>query len=231
MIPKIIHFCWFGNAKSEEVLRCIESWKKMCPDFEIKEWGEENFDYNSHPFTKKMYQEKKWAFVADYVRLEVLQDEGGFYLDTDMLLVKSLSPFTHYECVLGEEAKGVISAGMIGAMPHHPYIERCREYYDLHQNEIITIPRALTKVFDAYENKSSLHILPPFAFYPFDADHIHKYHGQDLGNDTYGVHLWHYSWGHPLNRFFKKIGVYRLGKKVTELLGIKKLLKKLFGFV
>ncbi len=232
MIPKIIHYCWFGpHKKSEAILKCIESWKRTCPDFVIKEWTEENFDINASPFTKKMHEEKKWAFVADYARLFTLQNEGGFYLDTDMLLLQSLSPLTTHECVLGEESPGIISAGMIGATPHHPFITACKEFYDTHALEVITIPRALTAVFAEYKDKSSLTVFPPHAFYPFDAKHIHTYHGQALGDTVYGVHLWHYSWGHPLNKFFKKIGVYSIGKKITEALGIKKVLKKLLGFI
>lgn len=231
-IPKIIHYCWFGgNPKSELITRCIKSWKTTCPDFEIKEWNEQNFDSSAFPFAKKMYQEKRWAFVADYARLEILLNEGGFYLDTDMLLCKSLSPLTSYECVLGEESVGTISAGMIAATKEHPYIKKCKEFYDTHTEELITIPRALTQIYKEFPHKETLTVFPPKTFYPFDAEHIHEYKGQDLGDDVYGVHLWNYSWGHPLNKFFKKIGIYKLGKKVVEVLGIKKILKKLLGFI
>jgi mannosyltransferase OCH1-like enzyme len=232
MIPKIIHYCWFGNnQKSEEILDCIESWKKTNPDFEIKEWNEINFPFESFPFASRMYNEKKWAFVADYARLHVLDQEGGFYLDTDMLLLQNLSSLSEKSCVLGEEAPGTISAGMIGASAHHPFIQKCREFYDAHAGDPITIPRVLSQIYENYADKESLIIYPPKTFYPFDSEHIKEYKGQDLGPDVIGVHLWHYSWGHPLNKFFKKIGIYGFGKHVTELLGIKVLLKKLFGFI
>jgi hypothetical protein len=232
MIPKIIHYCWFGNnPKNDEILRCIASWKKHCPDFVIKEWNEENFDIASSSFTQKMYFEKKWAFVADYVRLAILEKEGGFYLDTDMLLLQSLSTFCNNTCVLGEEAPAIISAGMIGVAPAHPFIHASKVFYDKEDTSLITIPRVLTEVFATYPNKSSLTVLSPRAFYPFDAEHIHEYLGQDLGKEVYGVHLWHYSWGSPLNKFFKKIGIYTAGKKIAELLGIKKLLKKILRFI
>lgn len=232
MIPKIIHYCWFGPLeKSDDILDCIESWKKLHPDFEIKEWTEINFPFETFPFAARMYNEKKWAFVSDYARLHVLEAEGGFYLDTDMLLVQSLSPLTEFVCVLGEEAPGVISAGMIGSTPHHPFIQKCRDFYDTHAGDPITIPRVLTQMYADYSDKTSLKVYPPQAFYPFDAEHIKEYKGQNLGPDTIGIHLWHYSWGHPLNKFFKKIGVYSFGKRAVELLGIKKVLKKLFGFI
>ena len=232
MIPRIIHYCWFGkNPKSPEILMCIESWKKTCPNFEIKEWNEENFPVEQSPFAQRMYKEKKWAFVADYARLKTLAEQGGFYLDTDMLLVQSLEPLTKNSCVLGEESVGVVSAGMIGAEPHHPFIETCKNFYDKNPKELITIPRVLSQVFEAYENKPSLVVYPPKAFYPFDSEHIKDFRGQNLGPEVIGVHLWHYSWGHPLNKFFKKIGMYYVGKKIVEVLGIKMLLKKVFKFI
>ncbi len=232
MIPKIIHYCWFGkNPKSTEILECIKSWKETCPDFEIKEWNEDNFPIENFPFAKRMYDEKKWAFVADYARLHILEEHGGFYLDTDMLLLQSLEPLTMNACVLGEESPGIISAGMIGAEAHNQFIYACKKFYDEHPSEIVTIPRVLTQAFKTYPDRSNIKIYPPKTFYPFDSNHIKEFHGQGLGPDVIGVHLWHYSWGHPLNKFFKKLGVYRFGKEAMEMLGIKKLLKKLFGFV
>lgn len=232
MIPKTIHYCWFGNtSKGEDIEKCIESWRIQCPSFTIKEWNEDNFVVDHFPFTKKMYAQKKWAFVADYVRLHALENEGGFYLDTDMLLLRDLSPLATHTCVLGEESVDIISAGMIASTPQHPFIKKCKEFYDTNHSDLITIPRALTSVYEAYEDKESLTILPPRTFYPYDANHIKEYRGQDLGTDVYGVHLWHYSWGHPLNKFFKRIGVHSLGVKIVEALGVKKVLKKLLGFV
>ncbi|MEK7110166.1 MAG: glycosyltransferase [Patescibacteria group bacterium] len=232
MIPKIIHYCWFGkNPKSPEILDCIESWEKTCPDFEIREWDEDNFPIKQSPFALRMYNEKKWAFVADYARLHILGEYSGFYLDTDMLLLQSLEPLTRNSCVLGEESLGIISAGMIGAEAHHPFIHACKKFYDENMGSPITIPRVLTQVFEAFPDKAGIVVYPPKTFYPFDSDHIKEFHGQDLGPDVIGVHLWHYSWGHPVNKFFKKVGVYQFGKQIVEVLGIKTLLKKLFGFI
>lgn len=232
MIPKVIHYCWFGNTpKSEAIEECIRSWRETCPDFAIKEWNEVNFPFEIFPFASRMYNEKKWAFVADYARLHVLEAEGGFYLDTDMLLLQSLSPLSEKTCVLGEESLGIISAGMIGAEAHHPFIKLCLDFYDDNALEPVTIPRVLSQIYEKYPEKDTLTVFPPKAFYPFDSEHIKEYHGQDLGPDTIGVHLWHYSWGHPLNRLFKKMGIYTLGKKIVEILGIKTILKRLLGFI
>ena len=230
MIPKIIHYCWFGkNKKSELIERCIASWKQQCPDYAIIEWTEENFDIGSHPFTSQMYQEKKFAFVADYVRLIALLRDGGIYLDTDMLLVQSLDELLHTSLLLGKESDTFISCGMIGTTPNHPFIEKMREKYDT-MTELKPNPVIMTELY-ATLNPTNTTVMSPRAFYPYDAHHIKNYHGQALGKDVYGVHLWNYSWGHPLNKFFKKIGVYRFGKKCVEILGIKKKLKKIFKFI
>ena len=85
MIPKIIHYCWFGGKELPiEVKKCIASWRKMCPDYEIIRWDESNFDVGQHPFVREAYKAKAWAFVSDYARLKVVYDNGGIYLDTDV---------------------------------------------------------------------------------------------------------------------------------------------------
>ncbi len=230
MIPKTIHYCWFGKKpKGDLIERCIASWKKYCPDYSIIEWNEEVFDVASHPFTKRMYEEKKFAFVADYVRLIALKEQGGIYLDTDMLLVQQLDSLLDTSLLLGKESEKFVSCGMIGATPHHPFIDAMRKEYDtltvLRPNPVI-----MTELYERMSPQNT-RMMEPRAFYPFDSHTIGKYSGQDLGPDVYGVHLWNYSWGHPLNKFFKKIGVYSFGKKVVEFLGIKKVLKKLLGFI
>ena len=88
MITKTIHYCWFGRGElPEKAKQCIESWKKFCPDYEIKEWNEDNFDMNSCAYVKEAYEAKKWAFVSDYARFEILYKYGGLYFDTDVELV------------------------------------------------------------------------------------------------------------------------------------------------
>lgn len=91
MIPKVIHYCWFGYSElPESAKRCIQSWKEYLPDFEIKEWNENNYDVNKIPYIKEAYAQKKYAFVSDYARFDILYNEGGIYFDTDVELVKSI---------------------------------------------------------------------------------------------------------------------------------------------
>lgn len=230
MIPKIIHYCWFGEEEKGELIeRCIQSWKKHCPEYTIIEWNEKSFDVESHPFTEKMYNEKKYAFVADYVRLTALLRDGGIYLDTDMLLVQSLNPLLETTLLLGKESENFISCGMIGAAAHHSFIEAMRSTYDVIK-ELKPNPIIMTELYASIKPEHTT-VMQPQAFYPFDSHSIHIYKGQNLGSDVYGVHLWNYSWGNPLNKWFKKIGIYRLGKKTVEILGLKKYLKKILGFI
>ena len=102
MIPKIIHYCWFGpNKLNNTAINCIKSWKKNLPDYQIKLWNEKNVNLDI-PFVNKAYAANKYAFVSDYIRLWAIYNEGGIYLDTDMLVLKSLDPFLNYSCFLGK---------------------------------------------------------------------------------------------------------------------------------
>lgn len=92
MIPKVIHYCWFGgNPLSADSQKCIESWKKYCPDYEIRRWDETNVDFNECQYAIEAYQEGKWAFVSDYVRFKILYENGGLYFDTDVELIKPIN--------------------------------------------------------------------------------------------------------------------------------------------
>lgn len=124
-IPKVIHYCWFGNnPKPELVLRCIESWKVHCPDYELLEWNEQNFDVAQHPFMKAAYEAKKWAFVSDVARLLVVYQYGGIYLDTDVELHMPLDIQLQYECFFAFESAAYIASGLgFGAIKEHPYIK------------------------------------------------------------------------------------------------------------
>jgi mannosyltransferase OCH1-like enzyme len=231
-IPKIIHYVWFGGKeKSELILSCIASWKRECPEYTLKEWTEKNFDKESHPFPRLMYAHKKWTFLSDYVRLCALYEEGGIYLDTDMYLVKPLDDLLTKPLLLGKESPSYISCGMIGAVPHHPFIKSFMKEYDeiKELSDLRPNPTILTELFKK-EKAVEATVLEPEAFYPFSARTIKEYHGQPLPNHVYGVHLWNYSWGHPLNKFFKKIGIHHYGTLILDKIHLKKIIKKLLHF-
>lgn len=115
MIPKVIHYCWFGGDPKPDVIeKCIASWQRFCPDYEIIEWNESNYDVNAHPYTKAAHAAKKWAFVSDVARVEILLKHGGIYLDTDVeiLCEKPFDEYLYYDNVLVFETERSISSGL-----------------------------------------------------------------------------------------------------------------------
>ena len=119
MIPKIVHYIWFGGKPfPPKIQKCIDSWHKYLPDYEFMLWNESSFDVRSCQFTEQAYQQKKWAFVSDYVRLWVLSKYGGWYLDTDIEILKPLSVFEDKRMVLGTDHNGELTALMGGEVVH-----------------------------------------------------------------------------------------------------------------
>ena len=130
MIPKKIHYCWFGRGeKSPLVKHCIESWQKIQPDFEIIEWTEDNFDVNQCKFSQKAYENKKWAYVSDFARAKVLFEHGGFYLDTDMELKLPLNEFLENQAICGFEMKGIPYSAFWGVEKNHELAKDILQYY------------------------------------------------------------------------------------------------------
>jgi len=112
-IPKVIHYCWFGKGKMPKLAtKCIASWQKYCPDYRIVCWNEDNFDVNSNKYAKEAYQAGKWAFVSDYVRLKVLYDEGGIYMDTDVELLKPLDDIIEKHGYMAFDENDVVCTGL-----------------------------------------------------------------------------------------------------------------------
>lgn len=114
MIPKIIHYCWFGrNPKTRLAKKCIRSWKKYCPDYEIIEWNEDNYDLRAAPvYVQQAYEAKKWAFVTDYIRLQVVYEYGGIYMDVDVELEKPLDSVLEHRAYFGFENGTTIATGL-----------------------------------------------------------------------------------------------------------------------
>ena len=133
MIPKKIHYCWFGGNELDDISKkCIESWRKFCPEYEIVEWNESNFPYDKNSFTKDAYECKKWAFVSDYARLYIIYNNGGIYLDTDVELIKSLDDLLEEKCFLGvEKGSGCVATGLgFGAEKNNSIIKELLDEYE-----------------------------------------------------------------------------------------------------
>lgn len=145
MIPKKIHYCWFGGQpKTELATHCIESWKKIHPDFEIVEWNDENSPLEDNNYVKEAYDQKKWAFVSDYVRSKVMLEHGGIYMDTDMELKHPLDEFLNEEAICGFEVKGVPYSAFWMAEPQH---QLSKDFVDYYQRQDGFVERINTDIF------------------------------------------------------------------------------------
>lgn len=144
MIPKIIHYCWFGgNPEPESVKKCISSWKTFLPDYKIIRWDESNYDVHKNQYMSDAYKEKKWAFVSDYARIDVVCQEGGIYLDTDVEVVKSFDSLLKEQMFCGFESRDPVgykknalieysvNLGLgYGAEKNHPVLVEILKFYE-----------------------------------------------------------------------------------------------------
>lgn len=130
-IPKVIHYCWFGGADlPEDVKKCIASWEKHCPDYKIIRWDESNYDYAAYQYAKGAYEHKKWAFVSDVARLDIIYREGGIYLDTDVELIKSLDFLIDESAFMAFEQGRKVATGLgFGAEKGNKLIKRNLDIY------------------------------------------------------------------------------------------------------
>ena len=212
MIPKIIHFCWFGkNEYPRHVKKCINSWKKYCPDYEIKLWNEENYDVYKNKFVHEAYTNKKWAFVSDYARLDIIYSHGGFYLDTDVKLIKSLNHLTGMESFFSADELGINTGLGFGSVKKKFIIKEMMNYYE-ERTFIIngsmdltpcTIPNSQPFIKKGYFPKNEIQIfdgiqiLPPEYFSPIQGLKSEL----KLTKNTIGIHLSSRSWDRTTNRY------------------------------
>lgn len=132
MIPKKIHYCWVGEKPlSELAKKCIASWKKYCPDYEIIEWNETNYDFQKNEYMREAYKNKVWGFVPDYARLDIIYEHGGIYLDTDVEIIKSFDEILECSGFAGMEKVGQVNLGQgFGAEAHNEMIKKMRDMYE-----------------------------------------------------------------------------------------------------
>lgn len=181
MIPKIIHYCWFGGAeKSPLIKKCIATWRKVMPDYELREWNEKNFDLeHAVPFVKEAFAARKWAFIADYVRLYAMFTEGGVYMDTDVKVMRRFDEFLPYSFFTCQEShpdifvEGSVNAdgtrnqafdqvlgiglcsAVMGAEKGCPYLKSCLDFYstihfDVEHKDDFVIVNLIAKVLEQY---------------------------------------------------------------------------------
>lgn len=238
MIPKIIHYIWFGNGKMPKLERkCVKSFSKNT-GFEIERWDESNFDVNCNQWCREAYAAKKYAFVADYARLWILYNYGGVYLDTDCEMIKSLEPLLNQTAFLCYECSTYIAAGTIGAVPHIPIIKKVLDWYDSHSFILedgslntLSITRILANIFSEYgfvpngkeQVVEGIRIYPVTYFCP-----TNLYNRNDFTENTYINHHWHATWmpdeykkarrhdKNPIIRFLRKTPIIKIYYKLCH---------------
>lgn len=222
MIPKKIHYCWFGgNPLPKDVQKYIDTWKKYCPDYEIKEWNEQNFDIHLNRYVEEAYQQKKWAFVSDVARIYALYTEGGIYMDTDVEVVKNLDTLLNNRGFLGFEGTQWIATNIVGFESKHGLLEQFLDSYNhrifVHSDGSLDQTTNVEELTKLLVEKYSLQlngikqILPEgIVIYPTDYFSPYDYIQGKLNRtlNTYSIHWFSQTW----------IGQNKLRKKVAQLL-------------
>lgn len=206
MIPKIIHYCWFGrNPKPESIIKYIQTWHDKMPDYEIKEWNEDNFDINYLQFTKEAYALKKYAFVSDVVRIYALYTEGGIYFDTDIEVVKDISPLLNHKSVIGWEDI-LPGTGVLASVKDAKWLDNMLNYYkNIHfisafgKLRIKPNPYVLTDVLKKYDlklNHKKDILQDDIAIYPIEFLCAHDMAKKKyiITDNTYCIHHYNASW-------------------------------------
>ncbi len=252
MIPKKLHYCWFGgNPLPDSAKKCIESWKRFCSDYEIIEWNESNFDIDCCDYVREAYQAKKWAFVSDVARLSALVNQGGIYMDTDVEVIRPLDNLLQSEAFVCFEKENAIATCLMACQPDHPFFRDVLKMYDsLHffredgTNDQTTNVARITnycvqqglKLDGSQQTIAGMTIFPSDFFSPinFDTGKMCQ------SSNTYSIHWFDASWFNPamqyqkklnwkLNRVMPKTMAYNVSRfiAVTKFNGIQEALKKM----
>lgn len=239
MIPKIIHYCWFGgNPLTSLAAKCIDSWKIKCPDSELRRWDETNFDLTECPYIKEAYDAKKWAFVTDYVRLKVLYEYGGVYMDTDVEVFKSLDPYLKHKAFSGFEKEKCIPTGTMASEKGNLWIKRLLEYYDgrhfllpdgnYDQTTNVTTITNITK--DEYQIKldGSYQDWGDVTFFPFDVFCAKStLDGKvTITDNTVTIHHFAGSWASAKSKRIRRLTAIIGKENVDKLVRLKHFFKK-----
>ncbi|MGN1268877.1 MAG: glycosyltransferase family 32 protein [Candidatus Aphodocola sp.] len=239
-MSKYIHYCWFGGKPLPKLAKkCIKSWKKYLPDYEIIEWNENNVDLEECPFIKEAYENKKWAFVADYARTKAIYEMGGIYFDTDMMITKDISFLLDKGTFLGVEDSMMVNAAVWGASKPKTYFAKrmldfykAQDHFDINNIYKMSIPRIITRILDEFGFDPSInevqvfhkdiYIYPRPYFYPLSFD----FKDNKFTNETCMVHYFDATWI-PKNEQIEMKLIRKFGAKpVAFALKIYRFLKR-----
>lgn len=218
MIPKIIHYCWFGRGQMPQLAHdCIASWKKYLPEYELRLWNEDNFDINSNTYTKEAYESRKFAFVTDYVRLYAMHTYGGIYMDTDVEVLKSLDCFLHLPAFSGFESDVDIPTGIMAAEKGSEWAKIQLDYYTnkhfikpdgtLDTTTNVTIISDIMREGGFKFNNTKQDYKGIITIYPKDVfcPKSYKTGKIELTENTYCIHHFSGSWQTPYKKFKLKV--------------------------
>lgn len=204
MIPKTIHFIWLGGKpKSKLTEMCLNTWKRNLPGYEVVEWNEKNLDLDAlcrkNRFLKTCVDLRLWAFASDYVRLWILREQGGIYLDADVEAIRPFDPLLNQSMFVGYEADGVIGTGVIGAEKNCPMLDRLLAFYDeeIWNVDFINNPVVFKYVMEREpERFAACRVYPEsyFAPYRYDAGEIGLQSGTVEKAESYAVHWYSRDW-------------------------------------
>lgn len=217
MIPKRIHYCWFGGKPLPACAkRYIKTWKKQCPDYEIIRWDESNFNVDGHPFTRSAYENKAWAFVSDFARIKIVYDQGGIYLDTDVELLRNIDFLLNYDFFIGvQQWDSVCNTGLgFGASKNNEIVldmikqydnrtykdEKKKELTCPHMNDIV-LKEAGYQVNDSATVIGNAIVLPPRYMDPLAPGNSRDL----LCDETISIHHYSASWSSYSNRIKRTI--------------------------
>ena len=238
MIPKTIHYCWFGKKEMPKLAKkCIQSWKTICPDYNIICWNEENFNINGNNYVRQAYENKKYAFVTDYVRLWALYNYGGIYMDTDVEVLKSFDKFLELKAFSGFENDWSVPTGIMGSEKGLEIISELLKYYDnksfLDNNKIDTTTNVTTitnimlkkglKLNNSKQEIEGFTFFPKEYFCPID----YRTKKKNITENTYTIHWFLGSWVSTKDKI--KIRLYTIIKRLLGEERTNKLLNKIRG--
>ncbi|WP_431425346.1 glycosyltransferase family 32 protein [Bacteroides hominis] len=240
MIPKTIHYCWFGrNSIPTEYQRYIETWKKHFPNYEIKEWNENNYDINCIPFSKEAYEVGKYAYVSDYARLRILYENGGVYFDTDVEVIKPMHDILQkgnyfaFEKNINQPIAAInVNPGLgFACEPRHPIIKEIMEFYETHhyiypdghreQIPIVPITTEVLKRHGLVTSNKPIEIEGNFTIYPWEYFCPMEYQSNqiEITSNTHTIHHYTATWMSWSDKLKMKKGYW--AAKIKRLFSIK----------
>lgn len=232
-IPRIIHFCWLsGEPYPNNIQKCLDSWKKNLPSYEIKLWSKDTFDINSVQWVRESFEAKKYAFAADYIRFWALYHYGGIYLDSDIEVLKNYDAFLNHKSFIGFEYLGIPEAATIGAIPGMTWIKECLNYYEnrsfyKEDGSICddAVPYLIRLVLNKhykhdFRENGKIQVFDNLVVYPYYYFSPKNYYTDEIekNNLTVSVHRFASAWGPKAKRCW----VMKLHMFVIRILGKKR---------